>query len=47
MENNLKDHGRIVQARRKGSDIKFQVLPPKASKTGNEDGHKDDDEGNL
>ncbi|KAF7273962.1 mitochondrial translation initiation factor 3 [Rhynchophorus ferrugineus] len=46
MENSLRDYGRVVQMRKKGSDIKFQVLPPKASKSGSEDKNQDD-KGNL
>ncbi|XP_030745807.1 uncharacterized protein LOC115874708 [Sitophilus oryzae] len=46
IENNLKQYGKILQTRQKGSDIKFQIIPPKQTNEsknsgGNSDGTND------
>lgn len=44
LEENLKSQGRFLQKRQKGSDLKFQILPPKRDKPANPSEKSDEKE---
>lgn len=44
LEENLKSRGRFLQKRQKGSDLKFQILPPKRDKAANPSEKSDEKE---